>query len=207
MRRGIVAALLAGVTAAGCGGGGGGSKGTPSAGATLTATGTVAFTAGNATSVTGAASCDVAGVTYGMAYAALLASDQSGICGYLQRNQDKASARSIQVAVFRADLANTTTTLTTGSYPVVANPTTETMFAFVSVSQNDASCSARDVSATGGTVTVSSTASGRLQGTVDVTLSDGGTVTGSFDAAACAVTFPGDLCSGQIGPQNPTCAP
>ncbi len=209
MRRWMAAVAI--VAAAGCGGGGGGggggTVGTTSGGATLTATGSLPLSAVNAASVTGGASCQTSGATFGVAFGAVLASDQGGICGYLQRNQDKQNARSIQVAVIRIDPTSPTTTIVPGTYPVVVAPTTETMFSSVAVSQNDAACNPSDVAASSGTVTVTSTAGGRLSGTVNVSLADGGTVTGSFDAPDCAVSFPGDVCSGQIGPQNPSCAP
>jgi hypothetical protein len=95
-----------------------------------------------------------------------------------------------------------------GTYPVVASPTTsDATYAFVRVTRDDATCQATDVIATGGCVTVTAVVNGQLQGAVSATLSDGGTVSGAFDAQQCAVTFPGDACAGEIGPQNPTCAP
>ncbi len=208
MRRSV--GLWVAVIAVGCGGGGGGgggSVGATSGGTALTATGTTAFTATNATSVTGGTSCQAAGATVGLAYAALIASDQGGICGYLQRNQDKAGARSIQVAIARLDPLNATTSLLAANYPVVSSPTTETLFALVSVSQSDAACRSTPVFAKAGTVSVTSIANGRIQGSLNATLTDGGTVSGTFDVEDCAVSFPGDVCAGQIGPQSPACAP
>lgn len=208
MKRWVMVAALA---AAGCGGGGGGGGGGPvgptSTGTALTATGSLGFSAGNAAASSGTSTCDAGGLKYGLAWAALLASDQSGICGYLQRGQNKASARSIQIAVLEANPTSPSAAITGGAYPVVTSPGAQTRVAFVAVSQNDASCNASDISATSGTVTITSTAGGRLVGTVNATLEGGGTVTGSFDADACALTSAGDICAGQIGPQNPTCAP
>lgn len=219
MRRWLWAAAVTGAAwmgaacGGGGGGGGGGTVGTTSTGTVLTATGSLAFTAGNSTAVSGSTSCQAAGVSYGLAFAAVIASDQTGICGYLQRSQDKASARSIRIALFKTDPKNpTAATITAGTYPVMPSPvvpslTTQTTFAFVSIDQNDATCKSTIVSATTGTVTVTSTTGGQLQGTLNVNLSDGGTITGSIAAADCAVTFPGDLCAGELGPLNPTCAP
>ena len=173
----------------------------------LTVTGTLPLAASSFAVVDGTASCPTASGAYGVAYAAMIASDQPGICGYLQRNQTKASARSVELAVVRVDPSMPTTSLTTGTYPVVANPTVENAYAFVLVSQSDAACNPADVTVTGGSVVVSSISNGRLQGTIDATLSDGGTITGSFDAPACAVTFGGNVCTGDIGPVSPTCGP
>jgi hypothetical protein len=208
MRR--IVSLVVGLGLAACGGGDGGSSGTvenPS-GAALTVTGSLPLSASNFAVVNGNATCQLTGaVTFGVAYAAMIASDQTGICGYLQRNQNKANARSVDVAIVRIDPSNPSTSIAPGTYPVVPNPTVETAYAFLQVSQTDASCAPSDVPATGGSVVVTSVANGGIQGTIDATLTDGGKITGAFDAPACAVTFPGDVCGGTIGPVNPTCAP
>ena len=206
-RRSLLLASSVALLAA-CGGGSSKSSNPVGSGASLAATGTIPFTATNATWATGGKTCASAGVSFGFAWAALAASDQSGICGYLQANEDKQNARTITVVVLALNANGPMATVGAGSYPIVANPTTsDSAYAFVSVGENDAACQATDVTATGGTVTVTSIANGRLQGSVSATLSDGGAVTGSFDAQECSVTFPGDACSGLIGPQNPTCAP
>lgn len=204
MRRWAVVAAVA--MAAACNGGGDGDDG-PTGDAVLTVDGANPLNANNFAAVTQTATCSVEGADVGVAYVALVASDQGGICGYLERNEDKANARSINVVIVNVDPENATTTVEPGTYPVVANPTGfETEIAFVSVSSNDASCNSNDDGATGGTVTVTSTSGGRLRGTVDATLESGANVSGSFDAPSCAVTFPGDVCQGEIGPQDPTCA-
>ncbi len=209
MRRIVMGIAVLGLAA--CGGhsskGSGGTVGNPPPAATMTVTGRLPLTATNFAVVNGGASCQAQGLTYGIAYAAMIASDQGGICGFLQANQNKASARSVNLAVVKIDPTSSTATITTGAYPVVANPSVETAYAFVQVSQNDASCKPDDVSATGGTVNVTAADGNHFQGTLDVTLSDGGKITGSFDAPACAVTFPGNVCTGDIGPVNPTCTP
>lgn len=208
MRRWAAIAAVAWVAACNGGGDGDGGGGGQTGGAVLTVSGANPLSASNFAAVTQAATCNVQGSDLGVAYVALIASDQGGICGYLQRNEDKASARSIKVAVLRVDATSATTTVRPGTYDVVASPTGfETELAFVAVSSNDASCSSDDDVATSGTVTVTSTSGGRVQGSVDATLASGATVTGSFDAASCEVTFPGDVCQGDIGPQDPKCAP
>lgn len=207
MRRWAAAvAAVAAVFSAACDDGGG--DGGPSGEAVLTVSGANPLSATNSAAVTQARTCTVAGVDTGVAYVALIASDQGGICGYLQRNEDKASARSINLAIVRIDPASATTTVPAGTYDIVASPTGfETELAVLSVSSNDASCNSDDDVATSGTVTLTSTGGDGVQGTVDATLQSGATVTGSFDAPGCAVTFPGDVCQGEIGPQDPTCAP
>lgn len=206
MRRTI--GVLVALVAAACGGGssGGGGVGNPS-GTAIVATGPLPLSAANSTAVTGGSTCQAGPVSAGVAFVAVIASDQAGICGYLQRNQNKANARSIGVGVVHIDPTSATTTVAPGNYPVTATPGAQTSFAVVRVSQNDAACHSSDLAASSGTVTVTSTANGRVQGTVNAQLAGGGDVTGSFDAEQCAVTFTGDVCTGQLGPVNPTCAP
>lgn len=205
MRRtaaGVVALVAA---ACGGGGGGGGSVGTP--GTSLVATGPLPLSAANATAVVGGSTCQVGAVSAGVAYAVVLASDQPGICGFLQANQNKANTRSIALALVHVDPTSPTTSLAPGSYAVTANPTTQPTFALVQVVQTNASCQASTLTAASGTVVLSSLANGRVQGTVNAQLAGGGDVTGTFDADPCAVTLAGDVCSGSFGLVNPTCAP
>jgi hypothetical protein len=207
------AAMALAMAMAACNGGGDDDDGDdgdgdPTGDAVLTVDGSNPLNANNFASVTQTATCSVAETDVGVAYVALIASDQGGICGYLEANEDKAGARSINVVILRVDRESATTTLGPGAYPIVPDPTGfESEASFLWVSSNDASCNSDDDGATGGTVMVTSTRGGRVRGTVDATLESGARVTGSFDAANCAVTFSGDVCLGEIGPQDPTCAP
>ncbi len=201
------AVLAAAAVAVGCDGGGD-DDGDPTGDAVLTVDGANPLNANNFAAVTQTSTCSVEGADVGVAYAVLIASDQGGICGYLERNEDKAGARSINVVLLQVDRESATTAIEPRTYPIVPDPTGfESEVAFAWVSSNDAACSSDDDGATGGTVTVTSTTGGRLRGTVDAALASGARISGSFDAAGCAVTFPGDVCQGQIGPQSPTCAP
>ncbi|BDG01169.1 hypothetical protein [Anaeromyxobacter oryzae] len=196
-----LALSLAGLLAlAACGG-------SSSKGSTLTATGAIAVTANQFTSVTQSITCPIAGGSIGAAFAAVGASDQSGMCGYFQRGQDKQNAKSIFVVAVNVNPLGAAT-VTPGTYTITTSPSaTQTQYAAVIVSQNDASCSPTDVEATGGTVTITSVSGGRIQGNVNATLSNGGAVNGSFDAPSCAYTLPGDLCSGTLTPPAGTCVP
>jgi len=202
--RGIAAA--AGLAVAACGSGSGSSPAT-SAGIVLVATGWLPLHAGYGTAVVGGATCQLGASSAGVAVAALVASDQSGICDYLQKDQEKASARSIEIAVVHIDPDSLTTHIAPGSYPVATGVSTETAYAFVSVSQNDSSCTPSEVTATTGIVTVTSIAENRFQGTVDARLSGGGAVIGSFDTDLCGASFPGDVCTGEMGSSSAACAP
>jgi hypothetical protein len=157
--------------------------------------------------VSGGATCSPGGTSTGVAYAAVIASDQPGICGYLQANQNRANARSVDLVMVRLDPASPTTTLTTGTYAVVTTPGSQGSYALLQVDQNDAGCVQSHVIATAGSVQVTSVAGGEIQGTIVALLSDGGKITGAFDAPSCGVTFAGDVCAGSFSLVNPTCAP
>ncbi len=196
-----LALSLAGLLAlAACGGGG-------SKGSTLTATGAIAVTATQFTSLTHSTTCTIAGQSIGVAFGAVGASDQPGMCGFLQRGEQKQNVKTILVVAVKVNPFATTASLTTGTYPVTSSPGAQTEYAAVFVSQTDAACSPTDVEATSGTVNLTSVDGGRLQGTVNATLSNGGTVNGSFDAPSCAVTVPGDICTGQVTPPAGACVP
>ncbi len=200
-----IAILAAGLAAAAC------SSTTEthgSGGTALVASGPLPLSTANATAVVGGATCQIGGAQAGLAFAAVLAPNVAGICGFLQANQLKANVRSIQILVFRVDPSSSTASVTPGTYPVVtATPVNQTAYAFVSVSQNDGSCRPSTVVASSGSVIVTSVADGAVKGTVTAELAVGGTVSGAFDAPECAVTFPGDACGGNIGLANPTCVP
>ncbi len=204
MRRAL--AMLAVVVSA-CGATGSmGGSGTPG-GTTLLVGGSLNLIASDATAAFGSSTCQVGGAPVGVAFAVLVASDQPGMCGYLQRDEFKASSRSIQLTVVRVDPSSPTTTVTPDTYPILPGPTLSRSYATLAVAQNDATCNALAFAAVNGAVIVTSTANGSLQGSITATLSDGGTVSGPFDATACAATLGGDICSGSIGLSNPTCAP
>lgn len=204
MRRSVM--LAAAVVAVACGAEESGSVATPG-GAALVVTGSLPLSASSFTAVTGGATCQAGSTTFGMAYTALFASDQPGICAYLQRNQDRANARSVDLTVVRIDPSSPTATVTPGRYPVVISPGALNAYALLQVSQNDASCSPSDIQAIAGSIEVTSFAGGEIRGTVVAILPGGGKITGAFDARTCAVTFPGDACSGGFGPVGLTCAP
>jgi len=199
-------AAIAGLALAACASEGG-SLPPPATGVVIVATGALSLNAGNGTTVLGSATCPVGTSSAGVAVAALLASDQPGTCTYLLEGEEKANARSIEIAVVRVDLSNLTTSIAPGSYAVQSGASAEGTYALVSVVQRDASCGVSEVTAFAGTVTVISIDGSELEGTVDAQLTDGGTVIGSFGADLCSASFPGDVCAGSIGPSNAVCAP
>ncbi len=204
MRRALV--MLATVAVA-CGSGTSMGTSGPTPTTTLLVGGSLPLITTDATAAFGSSTCQVQGSAVGVAYAVLVASNQSGVCGYLQRNEDRASARAIQLTVARVDPTSSTTTLVPDTYPILPNPTLSRSYATLAVAQNDAACTATALAAVNGAVIVTAAANGAFRGSITATLSDGGTVTGSFDAETCAVTLGGDICTGSIGLANPTCAP
>ncbi len=177
---------------------------TPSTGSTgtaLVATGSLPFGAGEAAVFTGTASCP----SSGMAWAELVASDEAGVCTLLQAGEERAGRLTIRILV--VDERPASAAVAPGAFPVVLVPGTEATYATVAVVTSSSRCSLDAIPAYAGTVTVDSTAGGRLQGTVDAQLIDEGTVRGAFGADLCPVASPGDACSGSFGPVGPTCVP
>jgi hypothetical protein len=173
----------------------------------LIVTGSLPLGASSFAAVSGATTCMRGGASTGIAYAAIVASDLSGICGALQQDRSVANARSIELVVVRVGSADPTAALTTGAYPVAATPGSQLAYALLRVSQNDAHCSPSYVIATQGNVQVTSVAGGELRGTIVAQLSDGGGISGAFAASACTGTSLGDVCAGKVGPSSATCAP
>jgi hypothetical protein len=202
----VVAALACGGGSSGGGSGGGGGGG--GTGARLDATGAVPVQATQFTSVVQSTSCAIGPASIGVAFAAVGASDQAGMCGYLQQGQEKQNAKTITLVAVRLNPLGAAA-LVPDTYPVVTQVSTEQKYAFVVVSQSDAVCATTDVVGASGNVVITSVAGGRVKGTANVTLEGGGTVTGTFDAPSCAVDLlsQGDVCTGQIGPASPACVP
>lgn len=214
MRRATLA-LVSVLSLAACGGGddddsggpggGGGGGGT---GARLTATGTIPLQATQFTSVAQSTTCSIGPVNVGVGFAVVGASDQPGMCGYLQRQEEKQNAKSIVVALARLNPLGAAA-IVPDTYPIVEEVTTQQKYALMAVTQTDLACAETDVVATGGDVVITSVDQGRVRGTVDATLADGGTVTGTIDAPACGVDLlaMGDVCAGELGPAAPACVP
>jgi hypothetical protein len=207
----FLAALTLGLTLAACGDD---DEAGSAQAAALTATGSIPVTATDFASVSRTATCEILAEaqTVGLAVVAIGASDRPGLCAAATAGQERQGARTITV-VLAATNPLGAATLAPGAYPI--NPAgIPAQAAFVTVTQSGAvgapgaGCAiASEVEATGGTVTLSSSTGGRFQGTVQATLSDGGAVTGAFDAPGCAVAIAGDLCAGEVIPPATSCVP
>lgn len=209
----FLAALVAALALAACGDD---DDGAGSAQATaLTSTGTIPLSATEFASVSATETCEILAEaqTIGLAVAAIGASDRAGLCTDAQQGQERAGARTITVVLASSNPLGAAT-LAPGTYPINP-PTVPAQIAFVFVTQNgtttgigEGGCAtAAEIEATGGSVNLASATGGRLQGTVQATLSDGGTVSGAFDAPACAVTLSGDVCAGDVVPPAVACVP
>jgi len=173
----------------------------------VAAGGSFPLSAAFGTAVVGSTTCPLDSGPAPMAYAVLIASAEGGRCGYLEAGAYKANARAIELGVLRFDPTAATTGVTPGQYPILVQPTPGTSHAFLAVSQTYAACTSADVVATVGVVTVTATAGGTFQGTVTAALSDGGSVSGAFEADACSAAVSGDICSGDFALPSPTCLP
>jgi hypothetical protein len=202
----------AALAAAGCGGSSGSGNngnGAPDAGTTATLpSGTVlgsAFQAIDAAAATPpAASCLLPPIgTVSVATLALGFGDHAGVCALVQQPcVQAANVRTVSVIIAHAG-SGTQQPIGIGTYPItsaagsVATDGTITLVTAVA-DRRDASCAltANPPQATGGTVNLTSVTTASVKGTVDITFSDGGRLTGAFSAPLCAVTV--DVCSEQL---------
>jgi hypothetical protein len=174
----------------------------PTATTALVVTGALPFTASYAAAVEGDATCPVAGVPTAVHYLAVLASDQPGLCQLLQQGQARAGSRSIVLGVIQTGSGP----ISPGTYAVAAAPA-GAAGAFLSVWQLDAACTASVLPASYGPVTLTATSGGRVQGNVQVALTGGGEVSGTFDAEPCAGAAAADVCAGAVSSTAPACVP
>lgn len=201
MRRMLAAAAAAALL--GCGGGG--KDQAPVDGgpplALPTGTGTAAFTMNDAGAVIIApVACNIQGNTVYASGLMLGFSSFGGLCGFVRTTGlcgDKASATLAGLAVFKAGALQAQSPVGPGTYTYVANPTPDASGNVVQVSgdvtQTDMACGGTQNGVTAGSVTVTSAMGGRIVGSLNLTFSDGSTLTGPFDVGTCAYTV--DICS------------
>jgi hypothetical protein len=154
--------------------------------------------------ITGAGACASGGIA-AAAFAGLVASDLSSLCGSWQKGSAAANARTIQLLLVDPTAAGTT--IGVGDYPVAQNSAADGKSALVAVQQTDASCQVSQIEAYAGNVEVTEATGERLQATVVAYLPGGGGILGAFDGETCAVNATADLCSGVVAPVTSTCGP
>ncbi len=207
MRRIIVVSTA--IVFAACGGGG--DEAPHYDGSTnLTGTGgTLPFTATEAMALFDGQTCTGI-MTSSESVLEVLAADAPGMCSRLASGQDKAGMGGIALVVLRWRLGTAQPGIRGGAYDVsqiVTQQDGTVEYATAIVLRNDAACVSTSVDAVSGTITISSASWNGAAGSVDLELSDGGRVTGSFSAAACGLDI-GDLCTDTSGlPATTTCLP
>lgn len=177
----------------------------------LASTGASAVVPSDSISFETTGSCTT-GISFGYAALEVAAADVSGLCSMVQASQDKANMKGIAIAVLRFDLTGAAPSpIGAGVYAIAATPpSNQTRFdvANVVVTQNDATCNGTGVEASSGNVWIDSVTSSEITGAVDVTLTDGTRVVGTFQAPRC--TVPGaltDVCSTTSSTSTSTCVP
>jgi hypothetical protein len=220
MRKGLAVVIAAALAA--CGGssksdGGGG------AGTSLTVTGPapMAGTLTDATSlITQSQSCTAGAIGVTMSFA-LLGFSTASSCSAFRLARDPANADVGAVALVRFKIgSNQSVPLSAGTYtfwdgssvPPFDAQGIASAFLNFGFARNGAAAAANgcqpvaQASVTGGTVTVTAASANGVTGSVNLQLSNGGAVTGSFDAPACAVPISLDASCEPTGlPSSATC--
>jgi hypothetical protein len=139
------------------------------------------------------------------------------LCGVAQQTAacgGKANATTVNLLVLRANVRGETVgEIPAGTYPLsLSTPAPDALgnvaFNTAFVSRTDAACTdtSGDLSPTAGSLTLLLVGPDRVTGNANVTFSDGGSVSGSFDVPLCPFTT--DVCSGLgAGCDAPICVP
>jgi hypothetical protein len=136
-------------------------------------------------------------------------SDLAGTCAAATQCAFKANSAILSIMIARADLINSAApAIATGSYtfldiarllndPTYVPPVTGTDLKVFAATVNDLgaapTCSPTPVVVTGGTLSVTSSSSSGINGSVNVTLSGGGSLSGTIAASTCVPAF--DACA------------
>ncbi len=201
---------------------GDGEDGDDGGGTDVTLTGEISGSVSNATSVSVTGACTFESLSVGISAAAIGITTAANPCQALQQGRDPANATILGIALVRVGLGGSVP-LATGTYafwdpltspgdPPADGQLGVVRFFFGEVEKNGGpvagqpSCEEITADITGGTVTVSSISSSGIVGSVDLTLSNGGTARGSFDAPACSVAASVDPTSCEVDlPSAVTC--
>jgi hypothetical protein len=208
MRRMLV---VGSIVLAACGGGdgnGGGARGN----STVEVTGGISGTLDRASAAAASGPCSIPSPlgSIDVTLSAAVVGVASGVdlCSELQASREPANATIATVLIARTNVNGSAAPLVPGSYPVVAfdgsnpqvlvnllDPSGNVQFAVVQASRNGAAAGAGQGCATAaeslassGTVTIASVAAGgAIVGSLQATLADQGTVSGSFNAPLCGI--------------------
>lgn len=142
---------------------------------------------------------------------AVVISDVAGQCAVANDPcRATPSTLGIGLAVVAGSVTRTAPGITPGSFPVNTTPTADPQgivrAGSIEVFRTSATCTAEPglPAVTGGNVTITAVSGSTMKGTFSASLSDGTTVTGSFDSAACAVPAE-KVCGSRTCSGTPTC--
>jgi hypothetical protein len=195
------------------GGGGGGGGGTLPSG-TLAGT---AFTPADGTAaVLPPTACSVAGTSVNGTAVTMVFSSITSTCTTYQALgacNDKANVTVVTAGIARVNAAGGTASaigpgtynLTTGT--PVPDATGNYNYVFLGYSRTNATCvnAAATVTATSGSITITSITATRATGSINIAFSDGSTFSGPFDVALCSVSF--NVCALQSCTGPASCIP
>ncbi|MGA8893252.1 MAG: hypothetical protein WB493_16955 [Anaeromyxobacteraceae bacterium] len=149
------------------------------------------------------------GLAVGLNLAVVNVSDVTGTCAAATTCAFKSNSATLTVLIARADLANTTApAIATGSYtfldiarllndptyiPPIPPGTDLKIFAATVTDLAATTCSPTPIVVTGGSLNVASSSTAGINGTVNVTLAGGGTLSGTIAATTCVPNF--DACA------------
>ncbi len=218
MLRSLAAATAAALVVAGCGSS---DDNTPAASTPPKLSGTIfgqPFTPVDASAlVLSQASCSFEGTTASATGLVVGFGSFSGLCDFVTQNKTcgtKANATLVNLLLVRANvIGGTASAVQPGTYTISATTPTPDAQGNITVAQvvptkTDAACATppSTPTATGGTITIG-TVSARVTGSADVTFSDGGRVSGTFDVPVCG--FQTDVCTALSGGDctTETCVP
>lgn len=209
MLQGFVCAVA--VCASGCGGeGGSGYTGRTD----VAGIGTTPFVALEADAIIVTHACAGGG---GQSLLRLALVDKAGYCGRVKAGQTVSGMGGFSFVLAITTASGGAPGIPVGSYPIPSyryaiadyphlGPN-DTVYAGAAVLRLDSACSlAADQEPVSGQVTILSSSTSGISGTVDGTAPDGTHVTGSFSAVACDVGT-GDLCTTFTLPDITTCLP
>jgi hypothetical protein len=212
----VIAAALAA-----CGGSGNGGGGSSATSLTVTGPAPIAGTLTDAASlIVQSQSCTAGAIGVTMSFA-LLAFSTASSCSAFQLARDPANANVGAIALVRFKIGSgQSVPLAAGTYafwdgtsipPIDAQGIASTFLNFGFAKNGTAPAAngcqpAAQAAVTGGTVTVTTASANGVTGSVTLQLSNGGTVTGNFDAPVCPVTITLDpSCAPKGLPTNASC--
>jgi hypothetical protein len=212
MRRALVLCLVAALSA--CGDDDDDNTPAPVANVTVGG-GTDTFTGNNATGYSTATplACDVDGITVSTSVLAVFVTDTGGdACALLNANQERKGMGGISIFIGRGALQGTPAPIGPGTYTIDSNPVvdpvtqTATVVAAFEFKHAAGTCGGASREAESGSVTINSVSGGVISGSINAQIDQsdgGGTITGTFTTAPCAVATPS--CDAIIDDSPPVC--